>query len=133
MRLLGISPKHNHIIFASLGAKAKHEIAISLTLDIKPENHDEIIKALRKVLNIAARNHVFHSIIGCNNDWTYVEFDKRDISNGLKVKGRDMDAEKLRDRINDLTDAAIAFQEIAGITNRDIDDYAKILKALAKQ
>lgn len=132
MRMLGISPKHNHIIFASLGAKTKHEIAVSLTLDQKPPNHEEIITALRKVLNIASRNHVFHSVVSCNADWTYVEFDKREISNGLKVRGREMNAITLRDRINDLTDAAIAFQETAGISNSDIDDYAKILKSLAK-
>jgi hypothetical protein len=127
-RLLGITTEQSHILFSSLGAKAKKEIAVSLTLNSKIGNQDDIVKSIRKILDIASRNHIFHSVMFTNFEKNTVDFVKRDISNDLKLKKKEFGGADFYHKIHELADECINLQALCGISDDDLMAYADHVK-----
>jgi len=125
MRKMGISERHAHIAFSSLNSKAKQEIAICLLED--DAKNSDLIKAIRRVANIATRNHLTHSLVR-GGDETLL-FIKRDISSGLKYKTLKFSQSDFDMKFQELCDAIGEIANLAGVTDDDSDSYARHLSA----
>ncbi|MFV2002866.1 MAG: hypothetical protein ACC619_07770, partial [Paracoccaceae bacterium] len=82
-KILRLSFRNTHIVFGSLSFKAKQEITISLVKESDMANKDEIVQSIRRVSQLASRNHIFHSLLFSNVGGTKADFVKRETGNGL--------------------------------------------------
>ena len=124
MRILGISARHSHILFGSLGSKPKQDIAASLTLELEQTDKKKLLDEMRKIPGIASRNHIFHSLFSSNDENSNAVFDKREISNGLAAKRKELSDCQMKDVFDELSNALIQLQELLNISDGDLQAYA---------
>jgi hypothetical protein len=127
-RELGITDKQTHIVFSSLTFSAKRDIAVSLMRDSDDTNRDAIIAAIHRVPEIAKRNHLTHSLIMTNDNFTKFNFVKREISNGLKAKKLNFNLAEMKTHYDELADAAIALDVLCGFTEAERTAYGNVAK-----
>lgn len=130
---LGIDNDRAHIVFCSLNASAKQEIAINLISLSDRANKDEVVTAIRRIPNIAKRNHITHSMLASNNNMTRFTFNKREISSGnLVVRPFTLSHEEMGEHFNALNDALAELQGLAGYDEAEMQSYFDALKAFIK-
>lgn len=128
-RLLNLSDRKGHIVFGSLGVQAKTGIAISLLLESGDSDASDIIKSIKTIGQLASRNHIFHSLMFVNRDWSQVTFVKREAANGLSAKEKKLENEELAAYVHRLADEVVKLQKLASVSNADIQVYADAVKA----
>lgn len=127
-RELGLSERKNHIVFSSLSFSAKLEIAISLLMDSEDPKREKILSAMRKIPQIARRNHITHSIFAINKDLSLITFTKREIVNGLKSKVLKFDNDEMRAHFTALNEACGEFETLLGFSGEDRRAYTDAMK-----
>jgi len=128
-RELGLTDKQTHIVFSSLTFSAKRDIAVSLMRDSSDANKDAIIAAIHRVPEIARRNHLTHSLIMTNDDFSKCNFIKREISNGFKAKMLTFNLAEMKAHYDEMADAAIALDALCGFTDAERTAYGNFAKA----
>ena len=122
-RELGISNRQSHIVFGSLSFTAKMEIALSLLKDSDRPQKDNMIAAIRQVPKVARRNHITHSLITTNPDFSRFVFHKRNIAKGLSTKTLDLNTAAMNRHFDKLNAAANEVERLAGFTADDRKAY----------
>lgn len=130
---LVIDDHRAHITLSSLSAAAKQEIAINLVSISTRANRDEIIKCIRRIPNIARRNHITHSLLAANAAMTEFTFFKREIASGsLVARKLVFSGVEMQDHFKTLNDALVDLQHLIGLTDADLESYCEAIKAFVK-
>lgn len=128
LKELGITPRQVHILLGSLSFSSKQEVAISLLKEGDNPHKTELISALKRIPQIARRNHITHSLITTNSDFSRFTFTKREIANGLKQKELSFDIQGMRGHFHDLNDAVTELVQLCSYSHAEMQAYVDSVK-----
>lgn len=127
-QLLKNTVEDNSILFSTIQYRAIEQIAAGLIKRKGGKNSAEIVAALKKVATVSKRNVIAHSIIMTDDKYSKLELLKRDLGKGHRLRITTLSNEELSEHVHALADAAIDFQRMTNISDKNIRQYVMDLK-----